>query len=259
MYRILYFYKKENVLYKEKRGINLSFVEKELGEAEEPFLKVFFCGLPEYYGNRPVWGRKKSGDPKRRFVPWNSGQLLRLMQNCCEYISADAYYLEEQFEKELEERGFGLTAGGQRMCGELIKKITGQLREIDGVLYMCGNSGEKERELPIPDRLLRKLRCFFYMGEKSGQYAVLEENLWREYGMPLLTVKNKKELAACQIKRLLVLDDRQEGGAEWAMLPGGCVYLDLWSDAGRRAQIGKNRADIKYISEYLYLCQNLDR
>lgn len=273
-YRILYFYKRENVIYKEKRGGNLSFVEKELGDAEEPFLKVFFCGLPEYYGLRAgqlvmgrLWKRATPGSRtahgnqsgKERYVPWNPGQLLRLMQNCCEYVSADAYYLEEHFEKELAESGLGFTPGRQRMCGGLIKKMSGQFQGIDSILYLRGDSGEQTGELPVPEKLLRKLHYFFYLGEKSGQYAALEENLWREYGMPLFTVKNMSELAPCQIKRLLVLDDRQEGGAEWEMLPRGCVYMDLWSDAGRRAQIEKNRADIKYISEYLYLCRNLDR
>lgn len=272
-YRILYFYKRENAIYKEKRGVNLSLVEKELGDAEEPYLKVFFCGLPEYYGLRAgqlvmgrLWKRttprsrtvhgNQSG--KGRYVSWNPGQLLQLMQNCCEYVSADTYYLEEHFEKELAEGGFGLMPDRQRMCSALIRKMSGQFRGIDSILYLKGESGERTEELPLPEALLRKLHCFFYMGEKERQYAAIEENLWEGYGMPVLAVRRTEELAACRIKRLLVLDDRPEGDADWETLPGGCVYLDFWSDRGRHKQITENRADIKYVSEYLYLCQNFD-
>lgn len=249
-YRILYFYKKENTFYREKRGVNLSFDEKELGDAGEPFLKAFFCGIPEYYGVRSGWIRMKA---KRQCVPWTPGQLLRLMQNCCETVSADAYYLEEHFERELADGGFGFSRGGQRMCGGLIKKLSGQLQGIDSILYVRGEAEEETGELPIPEDLLRKLHHFFYLGARSKQYAVMEDNLWSGYGMPVLTLKKAGELAACRIRRLLVIDDRPDGGADWAALPKGCVYLDLWSDAGRRTQIEKNRADIKYISEYLYL------
>lgn len=253
-YRILYFYKKENAFYREKKRGGVSINEKEL----EDSVKVFFCGLPEYYGKQIRWSRWGKGK-RTFFVSWNFGQLLRLMQNCCERVSADAYYLEERFEKELVEGGFGYTPGRQRMCGELIKKMSGQLRGIDSILYVRGGIEEEMGELPLREELVRKLHYFFYQGEKSEQYAVLEENLWQGYGMPILPVKKTEELAACKIRRLLVLDDRQEGDTEWETLPGGCVYLDLWSDAGRRAQIVQNRTDIKYISEYLYLCQNLDR
>ena len=76
--------------------------------------------------------------------------------------------------------------------------------------------------------------------------------------MRVLSIRKAEELVTCQIRRLLVLDDRQEGSADLGMLPGGCVYLDLWSDEDRREQITKNRADIKYISEYQYLRRNLD-
>lgn len=273
-YRILYFYKKENAYLKGKREGGVSFAEREAPDGEEPFLKMFSCGLPEFYGvraGRPVMGRlwrrampKKeetqgNGNRREGFVPWNPGQLLRLMQDCCEYVSADAYYLEEDFERELAERGFPFTPGRQRMCGGLIKTMSGQFQGIDSILYLRGDSGEQAGELPIPEKLLRKVHYFFYMGEKSERYGALEENLWREYGMPLFTVKKMSELATCRIRRLLILDDRQEGGAEWEMLPRGCVYLDLWSDAERREQIGKNRVDIKYLSEYLYLKRNLDR
>ena len=106
--------------------------------------------------------------------------------------------------------------------------------------------------------MLRKLRYFFYLGEKTERYTVLEENLWNEYGMPLMPVKEAGELATCRVRKLLVLDDRQEGEADWRALPRGCVYMDLWSDPGRKKQIAGNRVDIKYISEYLYLVQNLD-
>lgn len=264
-YRILYFYKKENAFYRDGRGTDLSMEEKELEES----VKVFSCGLPEYYGRQMKWGGliKRSGifrakkdlmAPDYRAVPWNFGQLLRLMQNCCEYVSADACYLEEQFEKELAEGEFGYRPGRQRMCGELIRKIPGQFKGIDSILYLSGGAGERAGELPLSDELLRKLHYFFYLGEKSELYAVLEENLWREYGMPLLSVKRMAEPAGCKIRRLLVLDDRPEGGAEWEELSGGSVYLDLWSDAGRRAQLEKNRADIKYVSEYLCLLRNLD-
>lgn len=270
--RILFFYKNENVCYKERRGANLSLAEKKVGEAEDPFLKMFACGLPEYYGVRTgqaLLGRLRKrersknravkGNGKEQYIPWNSGQLLRVMQNCCEYVSADAYYMEERFEKELAESGMGFTPCRQRMCGGLINKLSRQFQGIDSILYLHGDPEERAGELPVSDRLLRKLQYFFYQGETTEQSMMLEENLWREYGMPLLTVKSVSEVAACQIKRLLVLDDRQEGGADWKMLPQRCVYLDLWSDAGRRAQIEKSRADIKYISEYLYLCRNLDR
>lgn len=253
-YRILYFYKNKNAFYREKKGSGLTINEKELGDS----MKVFFCGLPEYYGKQTRWGRWRKGK-RTFFVSWNFGQLLRLMQNCCERVSADAYYVEEHFEKELAEGGFGYTPGRQRMCGELIKKMSGQFRGIDSILYVRGESEERSGELPLREELLRKLHYFFYQGERSEQYAVLEENLWQEYGMPLLPVKKAEELFACKIRRLLVLDDRQEGDADWKKLPRECVYLDLWSDAGRRAQIAQNRADIKYVSEYLYLCQNLDR
>lgn len=264
-YRILYFYKKEHTFYRERKETNLSIEEKELDES----VKVFFCGLPEYYRRQPKWRKRMTGGgiffrrkapaaPEYRAVVWNSAQLLRLMQNCCEYVSADAYYLEEQFGKELEEGGFGFTPGRQRMCRELIRKISGSFRGIDSILYLKGETEARETGLPLPQDLLRKLHYFFYLGEKSKQYEILEENLWQEYGMPVIPVRKVQELAACQIKRLLVLDDRQEGGADWKGLPKGCVYLDLWSDAERCAQLTGNRADIKYVSEYLYLRRNLD-
>ncbi|MBD5550108.1 MAG: hypothetical protein HDQ96_02880 [Lachnospiraceae bacterium] len=248
-YRILYFYKKENAFYREKKRTNVFFSEK----GQDDSIKLFFCGLPEYYGRQIRWGGKRTFP-----VPWNFGQLLRLMQSCCEYVSADAYYLEEQFEKELTEGEFEFTPGRQRMCAELIGKMADRFQGIDSILYLREETEEGPKELPLPERLLRKLRYFFYLGEKSEQYSILEENLWEEYGMPLLHVRKVKELAACRIKRLLVLDDRQEGDADWKVLPKGCVYMDLWSDTGRRTQIAKNRVDIKYISEYLYLRQNLD-
>lgn len=245
-YRILYFYRKENAFYRDRKGTNLLMEEKELEES----VKVFSCGLPEYYGRQMRW-RGKS-----RAVPWNFAQLLRLMQNCCEYVSADACYLEEQFERELAEEEFGCGSGGQRMCGELIGKIPGSFRGIDGILYRSGGDGERTGELPLPDGLLRKLRYFFYLGEKSELYTALEENLWQEYGMPLLSVKNMAESAAYQVSRLLVIDDRPEGAADREALPEGSVYLDLWSNPGRRAQITENRTNIKYISEYLWVLGN---
>lgn len=258
-YRILYFYKKENAFYRDRKGTNLSMEEKEPDES----IKLFSCGLPEYYSVRAGWRRTRRSTSKERpilkerYVPWNSGQLLRLMQNCCETVCADAYYLEERFERELAEGGFGFTPGRQRMCGGLIKKLTGQLQGIDSIMYLQGESAERMGELPIPEKLLRKLRYFFYLGERAEQYAVLEENLWQEYGMPMLEIKKAEELEACRIGRLLVIDDRQEGSADRMMLPEGCVYLDLWSDAARRAQVEKNRTDVKYLSEYLYLLQNI--
>ena len=254
-YRILYFYKKENTFYREKNAVNLSFAEKELGGQEDASIKVFFCGLPEYYGKQMRWGRRKKGGAP---VPWNFGQLFRLMQNCCVYVSADAYYLEEGFERELSEGEFGYIAGRQRMCSEMLRKLSGQFRGIDSILYLAEASEEKPGELPLRTDMLRKLHYFFYLGEKTQQYALMEENLWQEYGMPLQQIKKTGELATCQMRRLLVLDDRQEGASCWEMLPEGCVYLDLWSNAERRKEICKNRADIKYVSEYLYLVQNLD-
>lgn len=256
-YRVLYFYKMENTFYREKKDINLPIAEKELGEKEDPFLKVFFCGVPEYYGRQVRHIGLRRGK-KMALIPWNSGQLLRLMQNCCEYVSADAYYLEEHFERELEESEFGFTPGRQRMCGKLINRMIGQFRGIDSILYLTGETEGRAGELPIPEKLLQKLHCFFYLGERAEQYEALEENLWQEYGMPLLPVGKTEELATCQIKRLLVIDDRQEGEADWGMLPRGCVYLDLWSNAGRQQQIAERRVDIKYVSEYQYLSRNLD-
>ena len=266
-YRILYFYKRDNTFYREKnagrlarggrnrQAGNLSFGEKEPdGEGEEEEVRMFFCGLPEYYARAAGWGRWKGSFPIR----WNFGQLLRLMQNCCEYVSADAYYLEEGFEKELAEGDLGFTPGRQRMCPELIHRFSRRFRGIDSILYLAEELRERPGEMPLEEDLLRKLHYFFYLGERTEQYEVLEENLWNEYGMPLMPVKETGELAACRIRRLLVLDDRQEGEADWRALPKGCVYMDLWSDSGRRAQIAENRTDIKYISEYLYLVQNLD-
>lgn len=268
-YRILYFYKKENACYREKGEVMLPFAEREPEGESGPILKVFYCGIPEYYEVRrsrgnffPFFRRRvpaaKQTDVGEYRTPWNAGQLLRLMQNCCEHVSADACYLEEHFERELAQDRFPLAFGKTRMCGGLIRQMTGQFRGIDSILYLCGSPEEGAGELPVPEKLLRKLLYFFYLGEKSEQYAVLEENLWQQYGMPLLPVKGMAELAPCRIKRLLVLDDRLEGSVDWERLPRGCVYLDLWSDAVRREQIEKNRADIKYVSEYLYLCRNFD-
>lgn len=262
-YRILYFYKKENTFYRDGRGTNLFMEERE----PDASVRVYFCGLPEYYERQTKWiGRRKrrgifrvgkdSMTPEYSGIPWNFNQLLRLMQNCCEYVSADACYLEEQFERELAEEEFGCGSGGQRMCGELIGKIPGSFRGIDGILYRSGGDGERTGELPLPDGLLRKLRYFFYLGEKSELYTALEENLWQEYGMPLLSVKNMAESAAYQVSRLLVIDDRPEGAADREALPEGSVYLDLWSNPGRRAQITENRTNIKYISEYLWVLGN---
>ncbi len=272
-YRILYFYKKKDAFYREKSGrtvggvrngktrqaVHVFWDEKELGgQGEEAFsARVYFCGVPEYYGRRKGFGRGKSGG--RIFpVPWNFGQLLRLMQSCCEFVSADAYYLEESFEKELAEGEFGFTPGRQRMCAEMINRLSGQFKGVDSILYLADGTREQAGEMPLKEELLRKLHYFFYMGERDGRYDVLEENLWQGYGMPLIIVKKPEELATCQLRRLLVLDDRQEGRADWEMLPRGCAYLDLWSDAGRRRRIAEKRLDIKYMSEYLYLRQNLD-
>ena len=164
----------------------------------------------------------------------------------------------EDFEKELAEEDPGFTPGRQRMCPELIHRFSGQFRGIDSILYLAEEFQERSGEMPLKEELLRKLHYFFYLGEKTERYTVLEENLWNGYGMPLMPVKEAGELATCRIRRLLVLDDRQEGEADWRALPSGCVYMDLWSDPGRKKQIAGNRVDIKYISEYLYLVQNLD-
>ncbi len=62
-YRVLYLYKKENTFYREKDGGNISFAEKELGGEEDPVLRAFYCGVPEYYGKqRRYFGHKKSGN-----------------------------------------------------------------------------------------------------------------------------------------------------------------------------------------------------
>lgn len=249
--RILFFYQKKNVCYREKKRENLFWEEKTPAGEEDPFLKIFYCGIPEYYGVRAGWR-------KRRYIPWDFERLFLLMQNCCEYVSADACYLEEHFERELAAGEAGFQPDRQRMCSGLITKMSGQFREIDSMLYLGEEAEGKEQELPLSGELLRRLRYFFYAGEKGEQYSALEENLWEEYGMPVLVMRGMEELAACRLKRLLVLDDRQEGSADWAMLPRGCVYLDLWSGAERRAQILQKRTDIKYVSEYLYLYQNFE-
>ncbi len=252
-YRIIYFYKKRDASFQKKNTGwllkrrqrkwfgNVSFLEKEVsGTEEEAPVKIFFCGIPAYYGN-------------------HIGQLYRLLQNCCVHVSADTYYLEEGFEKELAESEKAFSLGRQRMCGGMIRKLSGQFRGIDNILYLAGETDEQEQgELPLREDLLRKLHCFFYMGEKSERYDVLEENLWREYGMPLLSVRSACELEECRMKRLLVLDDRQSGAAECSALPGGCIYLDLWSNQERQMQIAENAGGIKYLSEYLYLTENLD-
>lgn len=274
-YRILYFYKKKDTYYREKREGNLSFLEKDMEEGGEPFLKVLYCGVPEYYGIRA--GRrgrnrlffrprgnpsaaKENEVPKEGYVPWDRGRLLRLLQNCCAYVSADACYLEEDLERELALSEASFVPERQRMCSELIGRLSGQFRGIDSVLYLWQEQEEgTPGELPLSGELLRRLHYFFYMGEREEQYAALEENLWAGYGMPVLAVNRTEELATCQIRRLLVIDDRREGEADWAMLPRGCVYLDLWSDAGRRKQIEGNRIDIKYLSEYVYLRRHFDR
>lgn len=253
-YRILYLYKEENAFYREKRACALEIPEKELYGG----VKVFSCALPEYYARHKKWIGFRAGS-KSVVVPWNFGQLLRLMQNCCERVSADVCYLEENFEKELAAGGFGFLCGRQRMCGELITKTVAGLRGIDSILYLWEAIQEREEKLPLPEALLCKLHYFFYIsGKQEKRHAVLEENLWQEYGMPLLPIEKMDELAACKTKRLLILDDRQNGDAAFEELPYGCVYLDLWSDPVRRAQITENRVDIKYISEYLYLRRNLD-
>lgn len=274
-YRILYLYKEENAFYIEKRTHALAFSEKELHDG----VKIFSCALPEYYAKQKRWLGFRTGS-KNIIVPWNFGQLLRLMQNCCERVSADACYLEENFEKELAAGGFGFLCGRQRMCGELITKTAAGLRGIDSILYLWEETQEREEELHLPEALLRKLHYFFYMRTDSvntaekhheqkaeedifcpileKRHTILEENLWQEYGMPLLPIEKMEELALCKRGSLLVLDDRQEGDAAYEALPQGCVYLDLWSAPVRRAQIMENRADIKYVSEYLYLLQNLD-
>ncbi len=253
-YRILYLYKEENAFYIGKRARALAFSEKELHDG----VKVFSCALPEHYAKQKKWLAFRT-ESKDMIVPWNFGQLLRLMQNCCERVSADACYLEENFEKELAAGGFGFLYGRQRMCGELITKTVAGLRGIDNILYLREEKQEREEELPLPETLLRKLHYFFYFSEKQKKHPILEENLWQEYGMLLLPLEKMEKLAACQRDSMLVLDDRQEGDAAYETLPQGCVYLDLWSNPVRRAQITENRADIKYMSEYLYLCQNLDR
>lgn len=248
--RILFFYQKKNVCYRKKKGENL-FLEERAPAGEEDLLKIFYCGIPEYYRIRAGWRKKQ-------YISWDFGRLLRLMQDCCEYVSADACYLEENFGQELAAGEGGFIPGAQRMCGDLITKISGQFRGIDSILYLGEEAEGKETELPLSGELLRRLRYFFYVGEKGEKYSALEENLWEEYGMPVLAVRGMEELATCQIERLLVLDDRQEGSTDWAALPRGCVYLDLWSDAERWAQILQKRTDIKYVSEYLYLYQNFE-
>lgn len=256
-YRIVYFYARP---YAEEGCQNLTFAEREFGE-EEGALKVFACGMSERYVNRG--GQAK--DARRRYplFRWWKRQreqevsFFSLMQEYCARVSADACYLEERFARELEERGISSPLDRQRMCGALIRQMCGGLRAIESILYMSGETEGKARELPIPEGLLRGLRYFFYMGERDEDCAVLEENLWREYGMPLLSVGKMTDMGGWQIGRLLVIDDRQGGAADWERLSRGSVYLDLWSDAARRAQMERNRADVKYLSEYLYLQQNL--
>ena len=301
-YRILYFYKKENAFYGGNAGERIIFDEREFGE-DGVSLRVFFCALPEYEALRAgrsfsLFGKFKRMVRKRQAlskgespageqcVSWSYEKLISLMRECCAHVSADAWYLEEHFGRELAERGFHFSMDRQRMCGELIGKLCGGLREIDSILYLGEDAEEQVGELPLPEKLLRKLRYFFYMGtdtransvgtadesrarregeenlsasvseRRESRYKVLEENLWQEYGMPMLSVRKTAELADCKIGRLLVIDDRREGSADWEALPRGCAYLDLWSNPARRAQMG-NRADIKYLSEYLYVRQNV--
>ncbi len=265
-HRIIYFYKMENIYYKPKAAgflrkrmkvsltDNVSLSEKELGAsgAEEAAIKAYFCGIPEYCGYYIGRGRRKK-------YLHDTGQLLRVLQDCCEYVSADAYYLEENFEKELAERNLSLSFGKQRMCSEMIKNLSGHYRGIDSILYVAEEEEDrKEDGLPLKKQLLQKLHYFFYLGQESEQYYLLEKNLWEEYGMPVIRVRDVQELSACQLNRLLVLDDRKEGQIRWAKLPEACVYIDFWSDPERKRQIMENRTDIKYLSEYLYLTKNLD-
>lgn len=256
-YRIVYFYAQPDA---EEGCRNAPLVEREF-EEEDGALKVFACGVPGRYGH--CAGQIKDG--KRHhplFRRWKRRRerevsSFSLMQEYCARVSADACYLEELFAQELRERGISSPSNRQRMCGELIRKMCGRLRAIDGILYLGGEAGERERELPIQESLLRKVRYFFYMGERMERGAALEENLWQGYGMPLLSIGKMAELDAWQIGRLLVIDDRQDGEADWKTMPRGSVYLDLWSDDARRAQIEKNRADVKYLSECLYVRQKL--
>lgn len=252
-YRILYFYRERHSPGQEKnqswlfgkrrfrRFGSVSFSEKKLEKPEEEIsVRMFFCGIPAYDIS-------------------HIGQLYRLLQNCCVKVSAETYYLEEALEQEVAKRESPFFPGRQRMCGGMIRLLSSKFGGIDSILYLPQEKEEeRQKELPLPEGLLRRLHYFFYAGEKTERYFVLEENLWREYGMPLFMVKDARELMECRIKRLLVLDDRQEGTAEMNALPRGSVYLDLWSNRERQAQAKKSDTGIKYLSEYLYLSGNLD-
>ena len=84
-YRVLYLYKKENTFYREKDGGNISFAEKELGGEEDPVLRAFYCGVPEYYGKqRRYFGHKKSGNIFRGWEKYciSSGRRREVYKGC---------------------------------------------------------------------------------------------------------------------------------------------------------------------------------
>lgn len=250
-HRIIYFYIRKNACYKQKLKnsciSSILFSEKELGD-----IKACYCGLPEYYEVRKGWKKEK------KYVR-EAAYFLEILQKCCEHVSAESYYLEEDLERQLMTGKFSAAFGKQRMCGSMIKHLTGQFRGIDAILYEAEEGEEPEQEeLSFNKELVRKLHYFFYMGERTEKYTVMEDALWKEYGMPLIWINNVQDMAECRINRLLVLDDRKSGNVEWRFLQKDCVYIDLWSDREKKEEIMRNRADIKYISERFYLTKNLD-
>ncbi len=269
-YRVIFFYEKKGVCYREKglkrkrrrrarpgketepvKWEKIVFQEKRLcGEAEGEGLRVWYCGIPEY-------DREKE---------WGMETLLSLLQNCINRVSADAYYLETAFREKLSVAEPAFVPAPRRMNEFLLIHLTEKLRSIDGILYLTEKEEERqeeereftgERELVLPDNLLRKLHFFFYRGSK-GAVEPVEELLWQEYGMPLLHIGSLREIEESGIKRLLVLDDRIGGKIREESFPRGSVYVDLWSDKEKQERLAENRKDIKYFSEYQFLVTEID-
>lgn len=254
MRRIIWFTQEKDTFYLEHRAFGnkktmgfpkISFVEKET-------FQIILCTFPEYYRKKTCFSGQQN---------WNIGMLLQLMQKCCVELAADTYYLSEDFGKGILPERNPLWTDRQRMSPEVWEFVLSQIKATEEIVFLT-DSGE----LPhIPGALLRKVKRFYRMSDgqiPSGQWE-WESYLWEEYGMPVLDVKDWKELHGdSDAGRVLVIDDWERCPCQMRIMPGQRIYyVDLWSSAEKCAYLGQlgsggNRegrypcAGIKYFSEY---------
>ena len=278
MRRIIWFTLEKDTFYLDHRflGKKKTMGFPKISFAEKENLQMILCTFPEDYRKGNCFSKQQG---------WSTGVLLQLMQKCCVELAADTYYLSEEFGKGMLSEKNPLWTNGQRMCPEVWELVLGQIKGVDEIVYITAS-----RELPdIPVSLLRKVKRFYRMcdgqtndARTDAAQSELESYLWQQYGMPVMDVKDWKELDQDHLngqremdsevdtktngnrtaERILIIDDWEKNPCQMrTKLAKRIYYVDMWSSAEKYAYInqlgsGNDRegiqpcAGVKYFSEY---------